>query len=93
MAQSATDFLAFFRNTLSMVVVWHRKHQDPLHEQGRHSRRVTTASGWPWCTRAEAPVNFGSTMTVTGVDMNSDGIPRVLQQPQVGHGAPVLKRR
>ena len=23
------------------------------HEQGRHSRRVATASGWPWCTPAE----------------------------------------
>ena len=31
-----------------------------------------------------------TTMTVTGVDMNRDGIPDVLQQPQVGHGAPVL---
>ena len=29
-------------------------------------------------------------MTVTGVDMNRVGIPDVLQQPQVGHGAPVL---
>ena len=31
-----------------------------------------------------------ATMTVTGVDMNRVGIPDVLQQPQVGHGAPVL---
>ena len=29
------------------------------------------------------------TMTVTGVDMNRDSIPDVLQQPQVGYGAPV----
>ena len=34
-----------------------------------------------------APVNFGSTMTVTSVDMNRDGIPDVLQQPQVGYSA------
>ena len=31
------------------------------------------------------PVNMG-TMTVTGVDMNRDGIPDVLQQPQCGLG-------
>ena len=31
-----------------------------------------------------------ATMTVTGVDMNRIGIPDVLQQPHVGHGAPVL---
>ena len=31
-----------------------------------------------------------ATMTVTGVDMNRDGIPDVLQQLKVGHGAPVL---
>jgi len=36
-----------------------------------------------------APRSYGSTMTVTGVDMNRDGIPDVLQQPQVGYGAPV----
>ena len=28
-------------------------------------------------------------MTVTGVDLNRDGIPDVLQQPQVGFGASV----
>ena len=31
-----------------------------------------------------------ATITVTNVDMNRVGIPDVLQQPQVGHGAPVL---
>ena len=36
-----------------------------------------------------APVNFGSMMTVTGVDMSRDGIPDVLQQPQVGYSASV----
>merc|ERR1712107_823993 len=30
-----------------------------------------------------------ATMTVTGVDMNRDGIPDVLQQPQVGYGVPL----
>merc|ERR1712136_617183 len=30
-----------------------------------------------------------STVTVTGVDMNRDGIPDVLQQPQSGYRAPV----
>eukprot|EP00450_Noctiluca_scintillans_P011998 CAMPEP_0194501182 /NCGR_PEP_ID=MMETSP0253-20130528/21718_1 /TAXON_ID=2966 /ORGANISM="Noctiluca scintillans" /LENGTH=44 /DNA_ID= /DNA_START= /DNA_END= /DNA_ORIENTATION= len=28
-------------------------------------------------------------MTVTGVDLNRDGIPDVLQQPQVGYAAPM----
>ena len=28
-------------------------------------------------------------MTVTGVELNRDGIPDVLQQPQVGYGVPV----
>ena len=42
------------------------------------------------CTQAAptfqtAPV----TVTVTGVDMNRDGTPDVLQQPQVGYSAPV----
>merc|ERR1712012_1107965 len=36
-----------------------------------------------------SPLGYGSTMTVTGVDMNRDGIPDVLQQPQVGYAAPV----
>merc|ERR1712135_115778 len=36
-----------------------------------------------------APGNFGSTMTVTGVDMNRDCIPDVLQQRQVGYGVPL----
>merc|ERR1712107_956188 len=36
-----------------------------------------------------APLRNGSTMTVTGVDMNRDGIPDVLQQPQVGYGVPL----
>ena len=32
-------------------------------------------------------------MTVTGVDMNRDSIQDVLQQPQVGYGAPVQQGR
>ena len=37
------------------------------------------------------PATFQTaTATVTGVDMNRIGIPDVLQQPQVGRGAPVL---
>ena len=36
-----------------------------------------------------APVNFGSTMSVTGVDMNRDGIPNVLQVSQVDYSAPL----
>ena len=35
------------------------------------------------------PVNFGSKMTVTSVDMNRDGIPDVLEQPQDGYSAPL----
>ena len=31
-----------------------------------------------------------ATMTVTGLDMNRDGIPDVLQQPLVGYSVPVL---
>ena len=39
-----------------------------------------------------APQNYAAqapTMTVTGVDMNRDGIPDVLQQPQISYAAPV----
>ena len=38
-----------------------------------------------------APQNYAAqapTMTVTGVDMNRDGIPDVLQQPQISYAAP-----
>ena len=36
------------------------------------------------------PVSYGAaTMTVTGVDLNRDGMPGVLQQPQVSYAAPV----
>ena len=38
-----------------------------------------------------APQNYATqtpTMTVTGVDMNRDGIPDVLQQPQISYAAP-----
>ena len=40
----------------------------------------------------EVPVCYGAvTMTVTGVDFNRDGMPGVLQQPQVSSAAPVQR--
>eukprot|EP00450_Noctiluca_scintillans_P006937 CAMPEP_0194482984 /NCGR_PEP_ID=MMETSP0253-20130528/4720_1 /TAXON_ID=2966 /ORGANISM="Noctiluca scintillans" /LENGTH=66 /DNA_ID=CAMNT_0039322577 /DNA_START=35 /DNA_END=231 /DNA_ORIENTATION=+ len=42
--------------------------------------------------QAQPQYGFASqapTMTVTGVDLNRDGIPDVLQQPQLGYGAPM----
>ena len=60
------------------------------HEQGRHSRRDATASGWLWCTLAAWSV----AKVWVDVDCDwrrheQDGIPDVLQQPQVGYSVPV----
>ena len=44
---------------------------------------ATVQYGAPQNYAAQAP-----TMTVTGVDMNRDGIPDVLQQPQISYAAP-----
>ena len=44
----------------------------------------------PSPVQCAAPVHHAApTMTVTGIDLNRDGIPDVLQQPKVGYAAPM----